>query len=213
MLDKEIIEIETHPFEPFLPRNAKVLFLGTFPAKPIRWSMNFYYPNFLNDMWRIMGLLFYDDPMKFEINSSVSDSSSLANDQFASKKKRFDQKAIMDFCAEKGIALSDTAEKIRRLKGNASDAFLEVVKSRNLSELLAQIPECKAIVTTGEKATSVLCSDYNVDKFSIGECVPIIISNKEYSFYRMPSTSRAYPLSLDRKAEFYREMFKDLEML
>ena len=39
------IPIEQHPFEPFLPDGAVVLMLGTFPPKPERWSMEFYYPN------------------------------------------------------------------------------------------------------------------------------------------------------------------------
>ena len=31
--------------------------------------------------------------------------------------------------------------------------------------------------------------------------------------YRMPSSSRAYPLALEKKAAFYREMFRELEMI
>ena len=60
-----IDEIETHPFEPFLPAHARLLMLGTFPPAPHRWCMDWYYPNFTNDMWRIMGLCFYDDKMRF----------------------------------------------------------------------------------------------------------------------------------------------------
>lgn len=36
---------ELHPLEPFLPANARVLMLGSFPPKRIRWSMDFFYPN------------------------------------------------------------------------------------------------------------------------------------------------------------------------
>ena len=52
---------EKHPFEPFLPAKARILFLGSFPPQPHRWSMPFYYPNWINDFWRIMGLLFFED--------------------------------------------------------------------------------------------------------------------------------------------------------
>ena len=45
--------IERHPLKPFLPENAKVLFLGSFPPPKKRWCMEFYYPNFLNDHWRL----------------------------------------------------------------------------------------------------------------------------------------------------------------
>lgn len=49
---------EKHPLQPFLPQNSKALFLGSFPPSRERWSMDFYYPNFQNDMWRIFGLVF-----------------------------------------------------------------------------------------------------------------------------------------------------------
>ena len=59
------LEIETHPFEPWLPKNARLLMLGTFPPAPKRWCMEWYYPNFQNDMWRIFGYLFFGDKMHF----------------------------------------------------------------------------------------------------------------------------------------------------
>ncbi len=51
------MEIEQHPLEPFLPGNARLLMLGSFPPQKKRWSMEFYYPNWNNDMWRITGFL------------------------------------------------------------------------------------------------------------------------------------------------------------
>ena len=59
------IEIEKHPLEPFLPPKAKLLMLGSFPPQRKRWSMDFYYPNLNNDMWRIVGLLFFGDKDHF----------------------------------------------------------------------------------------------------------------------------------------------------
>ena len=41
--------VERHPLRPFLPENARVLFLGSFPPPRGRWCMDFYYPNFIND--------------------------------------------------------------------------------------------------------------------------------------------------------------------
>ena len=61
----EASTIETHPFVPFLPGNARLLMLGTFPPAPKRWSMAWYYPNFTNDMWRIFGLIFFGDKQYF----------------------------------------------------------------------------------------------------------------------------------------------------
>ena len=59
------MEIERHPLEPFLPANARLLMLGSFPPQKKRWSMEFYYPNWNNDMWRIVGLLFFNDKNHF----------------------------------------------------------------------------------------------------------------------------------------------------
>ena len=55
------LPIEEHPLEPFLPANAKLLMLGSFPPQKKRWSMDFFYPNLQNDMWRIFGLIFFDN--------------------------------------------------------------------------------------------------------------------------------------------------------
>ena len=62
---KQNLPIESHPFPPFLPDGARVLMLGTFPPKPNRWAMEFFYPNKTNDMWKIMGHIFYADRFKF----------------------------------------------------------------------------------------------------------------------------------------------------
>lgn len=39
--------------------------LGSFPPGEKRWTMHFYYPNFTNDMWRIFGICFFQDKMRF----------------------------------------------------------------------------------------------------------------------------------------------------
>jgi len=190
------MEIETHPFEPFLPGNAKVLFLGTFPAKPVRWSMHFYYPNFLNDFWRVMGLLFFSNATYFEIRDG---------------KNRWNEEVIRQFCASEGLAFSDTAEKIRRLKGNASDASLDIVKARDIEALLAKLPKCKTIVTTGVLASEVLADQFGCEIPAVGECTQIVFQRlgRIIAFYRMPSTSRAYPLPLEQKAAIYKRLFQN----
>jgi G:T/U-mismatch repair DNA glycosylase len=38
---------EKHPLQPFLPQNAKILMLGSFPPPKARWSMEFFYPNWI----------------------------------------------------------------------------------------------------------------------------------------------------------------------
>ena len=54
-------ELEVHPWEPFIPEEAKVLIMGTFPPQAKRWSMDFYYPNRTNDLCKICGRIFLGD--------------------------------------------------------------------------------------------------------------------------------------------------------
>ena len=60
-------DIERHPLLPFLPSNAQILMLGSFPPHKERWCMDFFYPNPQNDMWRIIGLAFFGDKTFFEV--------------------------------------------------------------------------------------------------------------------------------------------------
>lgn len=191
------MEIEKHPLEPFLPAKAKLLMLGSFPPQKKRWSMEFYYPNLNNDMWRIFGILFFDDKDYF-LNET---------------RKAFCRERIIDFLNEKGIALFDTASSIRRLQDNASDKFLEVVEATDVTALLRQLPECKAIVTTGQKATDTLRQQFNVEEPKVGDYSEFIFEGRAMRLYRMPSSSRAYPLALDKKATAYRIMYQDLQLL
>lgn len=193
----EQLLIENHPFEPFLPANARLLMMGSFPPQQKRWSMDFYYPNLNNDMWRIVGLLFFGNKDYF------------LNDD----KKAFCRERIIDFLNEKGIALFDTASSIRRLQDNASDKFLEVVQPTDVAALLHRLPQCKALVTTGQKATDTLRTQFEVAEPKVGDFAEFLFEERPMRLYRMPSSSRAYPLALEKKAAAYRIMFQDLQIL
>ncbi|MDH0562926.1 uracil-DNA glycosylase family protein [Acinetobacter courvalinii] len=193
------IEIETHPLQPFLPSNAKLLMLGSFPPPQSRWKMNFYYPNYQNDMWRIFGLIFFQDKNHFL---------DLPN-------KNFKQQLIRDFLTQIGIGIFDTAYQIKRLQGNASDKFLEIVTPTDLSKLLEQIPMCHTIMTTGDKATDTLMQHFPDQPIKplIGQSVKVQHLDRELNLYRLPSSSRAYPLALEKKAEVYQQFFKQIGLI
>ena len=72
-IDKGHNGVEYHPLHPFLPANAKVLFLGSFPPQRRRWCMDFYYPHFINDHWRIQGELFFGNRNRQDQNRPGSD--------------------------------------------------------------------------------------------------------------------------------------------
>ena len=182
--------VEYHPLKPFLPINAKVLFLGSFPPPQKRWCMDFFYPNFINDHWRIEGQIWFGDKTHF----------------VDTERKCFKVNEIKDFLNEKGIALFDTAMAVNRLKDNASDAFLEIVEHTDIRALLAQMPQCHAIATTGEKATTEVCAYFVVD--TIPSPNSQVALGEDITLYRLPSSSRAYPLAFDKKVEAYRRMFE-----
>ncbi len=190
--------VEYHPLRPFLPENAKVLFLGSFPPQRKRWCMDFYYPNFINDHWRIEGQLFFGDKNHFVDTAA----------------KRFKLDEIVAFCKERGLAFFDTSTAIRRLQDNASDKFLEVVEPTNIRALIQRLPHLRAIVTTGEKATETICASLSIPvipKVNTSVAIPETEAPSlqregggRVLLYRLPSSSRAYPLSFDKKVEAYR---------
>ncbi len=134
------LPLEQHPFAPILPEQATVVMVGTFPPTSEKRCMEFHYPNFQNDMWRIMGNIFYDDPDYFRVG----------------EEKRFDPVQIEAFLREKGIALCSSAKTAIRLKGNASDKDLKIVDPIDMDELLLKLPKLKWLFTTGGLATDTL---------------------------------------------------------
>ena len=188
---------ELHPLEPFLPANARILMLGSFPPKRIRWSMDFFYPNLQNDMWRIVGYLAAGDKSHFLMPGG----------------RKFDKERIEAFCRERGIALYDPAVEVIRLKDNASDNFLQVVREVDLAALLARIPHCRTLVTTGQKATDTLRAVTGCGEPAVGESVAFEYAGRSMRLWRMPSSSRAYPRPVEWKAGFYRKVFEDNEIL
>ena len=188
---------ELHPLEPFLPANARILMLGSFPPKRIRWSMDFFYPNLQNDMWRIVGYLAAGDKSHFLMPGG----------------RKFDKERIEAFCRERGIALYDTAVEVIRLKDTASDNFLQVVREVDLAALLARIPHCRTLVTTGQKATDTLRAVTGCGEPAVGESVAFEYAGRSMRLWRMPSSSRAYPRPVEWKAGFYRKVFEDNEIL
>lgn len=181
--------LENHPWPPFMPDGAKILIMGTFPPQPKRWSMDFYYPNRTNDFWFMMGLIFLGDRYAL----------------YDRDTRLFDLEAIKRLLTEKGIALNDTGRKVRRLMGNVSDKYLDIVEPVPLYDLLGEMPECHTVATTGEKAAGVIASLTGTEMPRMGA---MVTSADGLDIWRMPSTSRAYPLALEKKAEHYQRMFR-----
>lgn len=187
---------EVHPLTLFAPEDARLLMLGSFPPPRERWRMDFFYPNFQNDMWRIFGLVFFGDKSHF-----------LTDDGRA-----FREAELRRFLTERGIAIWDTAMEVSRLQGNASDKFLEVLRPIDLRQTLAMLPSCRAIAVTGQKALDTLLTLVSAPSPppKTGEWTDAALDERRFRLYRMPSSSRAYPLSVEKKAEKYRRMFEEM---
>lgn len=164
--------------------------------------MDFFYPNFINDHWRIEGEVFFNDKNHF----------------VDTQAKRFKLEEIVAFCQERGFAFFDTATAVRRLQDNASDKFLEVVEQTDIRALLQHLPNCRVLVTTGEKATETICASLHIadiPKVNSSVAIPALFNHdgEQITLCRLPSSSRAYPLSFDKKVEAYRNCFKKMGLV
>ncbi len=182
--------IERHPLEPFLPANARLLMLGSFPPPRKRWSMEFFYPNRTNQMWLIFGIVFFGDSQHL----------------VDAENKTFRQSVIERLLRERGIAIYDAARAVRRLSGNASDKDLEIVEKTDIAGLLSRVPLCGDIVCTGQKSFSVLTEEFGVEVPAMGGYNEFSIGDRTLRLWRMPSSSRAYPMKLEEKAAYYQRM-------
>ncbi len=148
-------------------------------------------------MWEIFGLVFFDDSQRL----------------VDAEHKTFRKEDIKVLLEERGIAIFDTASTVRRLSGNASDKDLQIVEKTDIPALLSKIPQCHDIVCTGQKSFSVLTEDYGVPVPQMGTYNEFTIAERPMRLWRMPSSSRAYPMPLAEKANYYRRMMKETGLL
>lgn len=143
-------------------------------------------------MWEIFGLVFYGDSQRL-VDASA---------------KSFRLEDIKALLTVRGIAIYDTATAVRRLNGNASDKDLQIVEKTDIAALLSRIPLCHDIVCTGQKSFSALTEDYGVPMPMMGSCNEFCIAGRPIHLWRMPSSSRAYPMPLAEKAAYYRRLME-----
>ena len=146
-------------------------------------------------MWRIFGIIYFGDKLHFV--------------DVENKTYRLD--AIKEFLKEKGVAIYDTAQQVIRTKNTASDKDLQIVQPSDLDGMLRLLPECKAVLTAGQLATRIFSEHFGIkEKPEMGGFVEFEFENRRLRLYRMPSSSRAYPMAVEKKAEYYRKMFEEI---
>ena len=103
----------------------------------------------------------------------------------------------------------------RRTTGTASDKDLEIVEPADLDKMLRSLPECESILAAGQLATKVFTEHYNIDarKMKMGEYRTFSFEGRTLKLYREPSSSRAYPMRVEEKATYYKQMFKETHIL
>lgn len=117
---------------------------------------------------------------------------------------------VKTFLTSHGIALYDTCTQIIRTKNTASDKDLQVVEQTDIKAMLQRLPQCKTIVTAGQLATTLCAQQLGVKEPQVGTFVSVKLKGRMIQLYRMPSSSRAYPMAIEKKAEFYQTVFDSL---
>ena len=119
-------------------------------------------------MWRIFGLIFFNNKNYF-----------LTKDL-----KSFNEPLLRSFLNKKGIALWDTAMKIIREQENASDRFLKVLCPIEINKVLNELPDCRAIAVTGQKALEILQPLLVFDFPQVGNYSEVLYDNRTLRIYR-----------------------------
>lgn len=119
---------ETHTFSPFVPPNARILILGSFPGKeqtqkqtvPEQW----FYGSPRNQFWKILSSVFHT-PLFTR----------------SEKQKLF---------SEQGIGITDILLKIRRKENTNADEQLEILEYNYfvIREILEQHPQILVLFTS-----------------------------------------------------------------
>jgi len=170
--------VESHPFAALLPPQATVMMMGTFPPKEEKHAMQFHYPNFQNDMWRVYGLVFFGDAAHFQKQGEKA----FDADELAKKKTELAEKsikindlneAIKDYKEEVGLELKPLKEEVKN--GPKKLTLLYPANTPILErEALAIQAECKAVGVEVDLASLADAAYYKATKD---------LENKDYDIF------------------------------
>ena len=97
-------------------------------------------------------------------------------------------------------------------KGYTKKQFTKDLFSGIIVGIVA-LPLAIAFAVASGVSPDTLSSLYGCAKPAVGEYVNTTLSNRPVRLWRMPSSSRAYPIALEKKAEAYASMFKTAGLL
>lgn len=125
----------THPFDPVIDENSKVLILGSFPSFD-SFKYSFYYANKNNAFWKILETIY-----NVKLNSTEDKTKLLK---------------------EKHIALWDVIKSCKR--DSSLDSRLKDIKLNNIEKLLKDYPNICKIGCNGKKAYELFVKNFKTEK-------------------------------------------------
>jgi hypoxanthine-DNA glycosylase len=135
-------EIEEHPFEISIPKDATTLILGTFPSKPEDRHYEYFYASETNLFWNIISQV-------YKIN-------------FKCAKGNKAKEERKEFLHSKKIGVYDMIKMCYRKNGSPNDEDLYPIKITNLFKILNDFPNINKIILTSRTpvfgAYGLVCS-------------------------------------------------------
>ena len=85
----------------------------------------------------------------------------------------------------------------------------------SLNNNIERHPFCHTFITTGDKATETMRLHFSnkIKHPPVGGFESFKYLDRDFNIYRLPSSSRTYPMTLIKKAAVYKHCFEDVGML
>jgi len=166
-------EIETHPFNAFIPENAKIIILGTFPGKDITHKLlsedDWFYGTKRNQFWKIISGVY-----EMELINKT------------------DKQKLL---GTHGIAIADVFLKIKRKGNNNTDTNLEVIEYNDKElKLVLQNQNIEKIYFTSKFVEKTFKKLF--PELTHGECLPS--PSPRYATMNIAQKIKMYKLKLPR---------------
>ncbi len=195
-ITKNTFAQEIHPWQPFVPKKADKIILGTFPThERNRGSSKFYYPNPNNEFWKIL----------FDIAGLGSEDS----------QEKDPVKLRKQVLAKLGLGIADICTVIYRQKTSSNDNALFPIEFTDIFLLLDNHPNIKTlIVTSSSKSSSTLawlhqyCSlngyTFKIPKGRLPKSTILKFTNRAIRIEIIPSSSGQSPIRGNERLEMYK---------
>lgn len=187
---------ETHPWQPYIPKNADRLILGTFPTvEGNRGAYEFFYPNPNNDFWRVL----------FDVAGKKLDDYK-QNDPLEIRKQLLESL---------NLAISDIGKKILRQKDNSKDDNLFPIEYADIFSLLEIHHTIKKIILTSSSGGNSVLSwfhhycilnghNFVIPKGKLPRQTKLLFKTREINIEIISSPSRLSRIKGDKLVEMYR---------